>query len=401
MKTNRRKLFKRSRLLAAGAAFVIVSVSAGCTALHDARDQTPWKFVSMPDFINFDVDYPNPNWDDTLHFVLQAVKNENPDFLIVGGDMVAGIWHYEDANHLRRMADRYYSAWIRRMQDHDLKFYVAVGDHELGDNWWRTDKKRRMFPHFEAAFRRHFQMPENGPPHMKGLAYSVRHKGTLFVMIDPFEQKQDGSVEVSVSSKQLEWVKQTLRDNTDVQHRIFVGHTPILPKFRARRSSEIQLPGGETTPLWHVMKENHVDLYLTGEVHDISIQHKDGILQVITGSTPVLVPDFSYTLVTVYPNRILLEIKRIETIIEEPDQTQMTDAIRRDLEAIEARHLPKKMEKREKWRYWLSKCVIRLSDESMKTGFVTEGSMEIDKADSRREFKNRAGVFQTRFTDLD
>jgi hypothetical protein len=260
-----------------------------------------------------------------------------------------------------------------------------------------------MFPHFEAAFRKHFQMPENGPPHMKGLAYSLCHKGTLFIMIDPFEQQGDRPLnEASVTGRQLEWVRRTLEQNADVQHTIVVGHTPILPGFRFRSSSRIQLAGDEASPLWGLMKEHAVDLYLAGEVHDISIQQKDGILQVITGSTPVLVPDFSYTLVTLHPDRIRLEIKRIETIIEQPDQTKLTDQIRQDLKQIEALPaLTKKEKQREIWRYWLNKCVIRLSEESKKAGFVTVGTMEIRKADGSPEFMNRQGVFQTVFADLD
>ena len=175
MRTDRRGLLKWPGLPAVGVTLAFAFAIDGCTAPNDAATQAPWKFVSMPDFINFDVDYPDPKWDDALHFVLQAVKNEDPDFLIVGGDMVSGHWYLEDVDYLQRMANRYYSGWIQRMQDHDLKFYVAVGDHELGDNWWKTEKKRQMFPHFEAAFRSHFRMPENGPSHMKGLAYSLRH----------------------------------------------------------------------------------------------------------------------------------------------------------------------------------------------------------------------------------
>ena len=95
-----------------------------------------------------------------------------------------------------------------------------------------------------------------------------------------------------------------------------------------------------------------------------------------------------------------IEIKRIETIIDEPDRTKITDAIRRDLQEIDSRNLRKKVKNREKFRYWARKRVIRLSEETKKQGFVTMGRMEIKKTGSARELKNREGVFETRFTDL-
>ena len=52
-----------------------------------------------------------------------------------------------DVNYLYQQADLYYTGWMKRMKDYGIKVYVSVGDHELGDNWWKTDIKQKFFPH--------------------------------------------------------------------------------------------------------------------------------------------------------------------------------------------------------------------------------------------------------------
>jgi hypothetical protein len=136
------------------------------------KDSGEWTFVSIPDFLNVDVRYPEPKWDDALNFILSSIKNEDPDFVLVAGDMVMGRW-WRGQEQIKYMADIYYQGWIQRMEAHDLDYYVSVGDHELGDNPWipqgRSPRKRmgswdvsplEDFNFFEAMFIQHFQMPK-------------------------------------------------------------------------------------------------------------------------------------------------------------------------------------------------------------------------------------------------
>ena len=50
----------------------------------------------MPDFINVDCNYPQEGWEDALSYILESIKKEDPDFLIVAGDMVMGEWDGPD-----------------------------------------------------------------------------------------------------------------------------------------------------------------------------------------------------------------------------------------------------------------------------------------------------------------
>ena len=72
--------------------FVEMTAFNPCFGQPPDKSKELWKFVSIPDFLNVDVKYPEPKWDDALDYVLNCVKAENPDFVLVAGDMVMGRW---------------------------------------------------------------------------------------------------------------------------------------------------------------------------------------------------------------------------------------------------------------------------------------------------------------------
>ncbi len=52
-----------------------------------------------------------------------------------------GRW-FKNPEHLNKMVAKYSTAWKKRMEYHGLKYYVAVGDHEIGDDPWNGWKKK-------------------------------------------------------------------------------------------------------------------------------------------------------------------------------------------------------------------------------------------------------------------
>ncbi|MCM8532004.1 MAG: hypothetical protein NE330_12640, partial [Lentisphaeraceae bacterium] len=136
--------------------------------LHTTHSEE-WTFVSIPDFLNFDIDYPQKGWEDSLSYILKSMKEEKPEFAMVAGDLVMGHWGTTE-KEINKWADKYYPPWLQRFKDHDLKVYTAIGDHEIGDNPWR-DSRATAVPFYKTAFRKHMAMPQNGPEHMKGTAF--------------------------------------------------------------------------------------------------------------------------------------------------------------------------------------------------------------------------------------
>lgn len=337
-----------------------------------------WTVVSIPDFLNVDTDYPQEGWEGALGYVLDKIKAEDPDFVLVAGDLVMGHWDRGDKG-IDHWADRYYPAWKQRMKDHDLPWYAAIGDHEVSDNPW-PPPKAELVPQFKNAFRKHLAMPLNGPEQMKGTAYSFVHKNTLFVSLDVFEPNRPGEAgyvnrkrgsqggyEPKVTGEQLKWLEATLKANSNVDHTIVMGHTPILTPVRRWSSSGLTLLGGETSGVWKLMKRHKVDVYLCGEVHDITCKEDGGIEHIAHGALFGYNDKVNYLVMTIAPERIDLELKRLDIVLD--GQKLWQTGTNRPQETV------------------------RVTPEARKQGFQSVGAMTIDKATETKRLIDKTGLF--------
>jgi len=335
-------------------------------SLDNRRAAETWTFVSMPDFLNVDTTYPQPGWEDAIDYVLKAVKAENPDFVLVAGDLLMGRWWSEEK--IAKYAKVYYPAWIKRMNAHGLKFYTAIGDHELGDNPWPPDRAK-LVPFFKAAFRNYMKMPLNGPGHMKGTAFHFKHKNALFVAVDVFEKgkSSQGQIAPQVTGKQLKWLEDTLAANRSVDHVVVMGHTPILGPVRRRSSSGLMLLGGRQSPLWQSMSKRGVDLYLCGEVHAMTCTERDGVQQIAHGGLFGYNPKVNYMVAKVSPGKMELQLKELDIVCKGPKLWQ------------EGRNRPRE--------------TVIITEEIRKRGYIGVGKMTIDKTSGKRTSRDKAGYF--------
>ena len=107
--------------------FLLLLVSCSRLPVATSDPEKPaeaWTFVSMPDFLNFDIEYPQEGWEDALGFILDSIKQEDPAFVMVAGDLVMGHWG-TTKEEIDYWADRYYPPWIQRFRDHELKVYAG------------------------------------------------------------------------------------------------------------------------------------------------------------------------------------------------------------------------------------------------------------------------------------
>ena len=275
----------------------------------------PWRFVSIPDFVNVDLSYPQPGWEETPDYVLKAIKAENPQFVLVAGDLVMGRW--PDKESIEKYAAIYYPAWVKRMQDHGLEFYAGIGDHEIGDNPW-PDEKAALVPYFKRQFQKYLKMPLDGPLRMKGTAFWFIHEDALFISVDVFEKGAgpQGGIVCKVTGPQLEWLEQVIAENPGVRHVIVMGHTPIIGPVAKESSSGLILEGGEESPLWQALKKRGVSLYLCGEVHAITCRQAGGVLQIAHGGLFGYNLKVNYLVATVFADRIELQLKELSIVNE-------------------------------------------------------------------------------------
>ena len=359
--------------------FLLLSVLSMYSLLIIGQTNTEnkWRFVSMPDFLNVDTDFPQKGWEETLSFVLESVKDENPDFLVVPGDLVMGHWHGEKdrpgEKGIHYFADRYYTAWKARMNAHGLKYYTAIGDHELGDNPWAYDGALKNVEAYKEEFKNHMKMPLNGPDHMKGTAFYWRHKNVLFISVDVFEEGESsqGRIKSGVTGKQLEWLERVMKENSDVDHIIVMGHDPVLGPVRKWSSSGMMVEEGRESQFWQTMAKYNVVLYLCGEVHAITCTERDGIQQVAHGGLFGYNPRVNYMVIDVFPDKLELTIKELD-IIPEGDFLWQAGT-NRPLEKIS------------------------IDPEVKEKGYIPVGTLTIETSGSQHEFKNGKGYFLKKY----
>jgi hypothetical protein len=338
--------------------------------------------------MNNDATYRDPRWTGVFEdgsigladFALDAIAAEEPDFVLIAGDLVNGKWGQIDAPLAERealvqeMGERFMGGMLREFADRQLKVYAAVGDHEVGDNPWSA-AKLELVPAYKSNFISHLQMPDNGPEEYRGTTYSLRHENVELFVVDLFEV-QDGEMRIGATGVQIAWLERAMAEST-ADFKLVVGHTPILPGFRARSSSDLEVTDGPESELWDAIVEGDADIYLCGEVHDISFQRRDGVLQLITGTQASNVSEFNYLIATVFPDRIDFEIKSIETTLEGPRDASL-DPYGRD-------------------KY--TQRIVKVSPEQQAGGWQTVGTMTLRSTAWGRMFDEREGFFLSRWEE--
>ncbi|MCK5270209.1 MAG: ThuA domain-containing protein, partial [Sedimentisphaerales bacterium] len=281
---------------------------------NGVQSTVTWKFVSMPYFLNADIAYPQPGWEDTLDYVLKSIKAEGPEFVLVAGGLVMGRW--PDKDSIKKYAAIYYPAWIKRMNDHGLAFYTAIGENEIGGSPW-DGEKAKLVPTLKKRFQKYMKMPFNGPRRMKGTAFWFIHENILFIAVDVFEKGDQGrgAIVPKVTGKQLEWFNEVISNNPGLEHIVVMGHTPIHGPTKTHGSGGLlMLEKGRESPLWQAMKKHGVDIYLCGDTNAITCTQEDGILQIAHGSLFGYSPRVNYLVATVSRNKIELELKEIDIV---------------------------------------------------------------------------------------
>jgi hypothetical protein len=333
-----------------------------------------YRFTSAPDFLNQDVadltadgrkqfidrrtgevaNSTNAEYDAALEHVITEMASHGTDDVLVAGDLVEGRWGRDDSRTgvfgpvrtqaqqlraYRRAAAVYYPAYRQRFEDHGLTTYPALGDHEIGDDPWRTDVstwvdfKRRHVPEFKRIYARAMLSDETGAHRFddrptgqaRHTAYAVRlDPDVLLVTIDVFERR-GGDVHMSVDRQQLTWLARVLRraKRADVPWVMVQGHVPMSDHVRTRNSSNLVYERGTRSALWRTMVAGGVDVYLSGEVHDQTVHQRDGILEVSHGSL-LYRGEASYVVGQATADRLVLENRQFRGTIGFDDRLWTT-----------------------------------------------------------------------------
>jgi len=355
--------------------------------------------------------------------LLEALAAENADFFAVSGDMLYTRWPKSSqlaspgaAQHIRDQGDIYYDAWIDMVQTFSgfglSDVYTIVGDHEIGDNDWGASK-RPLIPTYKEVYVDKLGNEAtvaqgayvDAPAAFSGRTFAVKRDNVLVIGLDQLETfnsagaftqiaNQIASVKIDVTGAQLQWLDNTLTladSDPTIDHVFVMAHAPIAGQdaVKVGHSSGLKNATDETGPLWQTLAAHDVDVFLPGEVHDISIQMADDVLQAITGTNifqPTRQPsdnsigfnlnapaisEQNYLVVEVYEDRIDLTIKQIETRIW-GNQGLANDPVNDE---------PYKNRE------------ARVAVATAAAGFQAVGTLTIDKSSGRPVYRDRTGLF--------
>ena len=294
------------------------------------KPETPeFRLLSAPDFTNSDIadltrgdaDFDpatdtngiNDSYRRALDTVLDDWASKKPDDIAIPGDLVDGHWGVDPGglqvfgpvatNRQRKAAvvragDLYYSQWASRFRSHGLdNVHPAIGDHEHGDNFWPA-WKRDLVPTYRDVWAKHFTAKPNGEPRFAVRPRGSVHESTAYawrprpdvqmISLDEFSVRDD-KMQLEVGQRQQAWLVQVLKKARadGVRWTLVQGHLPILGPVREGLSSGLQYKGGQHSKLWQTFKKYGVDVYLCGEVHDVTAIERDGVLQLSHGGFPV------------------------------------------------------------------------------------------------------------------
>lgn len=430
------------------------------TTGEETRDVVITRIVSVPDFINMDLQYRDPRLFDlssdaqatlveeidaagpqalinpnVANFIgttengyrgasqvlLEALGAEAADCFVVAGDLLYTRWpkrsnlgERTNEQFIREQADIYYDGWVQNVREfagYDIarqQVFAAVGDHEVGDNSWPAEL-RELFPVFREIFTDKVGGPVtqddgayvSAPQGLEGRTYAVQKGNVLILAVDQLAEITTTTGPLDVVGTQLEWLDTTLataQRDPSIDHTIVLGHLPIAYRDRVAIgvSSGLLNDTDEQGPLWQTLVEHEVDLYLPGEVHAISMQHSQGVLQVVTGtnifqpsgdgaagSIPFVVgggvdSEENYLVIDSYADRLELRLEQIDTKIF-GDRGMSFDPVN------DEPYLNRE---------------ARVLASVAEDGFRTVGTLSLDTSMSSPEVTEQTGLFESMFFDV-
>lgn len=326
-----------------------------------ASVSTSYDMIAMPDFLNQDLgdvsgspyykagmpNSINDSYRNATKFVMDHVEAEGIQDVSIAGDFVEGHWGHDRAgtgvfgptnNYTQKVAAyklaaaTYYPQTKQLVTDRGLRLFPSIGDHEIWDNNWYRQKQtgypfsikamsmmknqytRYMMKEPGGSMPAHFSnRPTTGPARNTAWAYRPDPEVQL-VSLDMF-QKKNGTVHGSLDVAQRNWMEQVLKKaNRDgVDWIIVQGHLPILQPVRYRSSSHMYFEKGSNSGLWKILKQQKIDLYLSGEVHDTTLRRKDGITQLSNGGL-LYTGHANYAVLNIRGNTLNITVKEFSGV---------------------------------------------------------------------------------------
>ncbi len=268
--------------------FLLLLASCAHNPGSHAQEQIPpWKFAVLSDtqgsrMAESRKPYINER---ILTIIVRDIVLEQPDFVLVAGDLVNGWLHNGGTDYPTQFEE-----WKKIMQpvyEAGIRVYPIRGNHEDGPERFAlpplparleppADTQRALKEAFQQAFDQDY-IPHNGPSGEEGLTYSFRHKNALIIGIDVFTNHQHKVNQA--------WLDAQLSSKTEA-HLFVYGHEPA---FGAGHIDNLAFFPQERDQFWNSISNAGGRVYFCGHDHmynRAAIADKTGnvVRQIVSGT---------------------------------------------------------------------------------------------------------------------
>ena len=200
------------------------------------------------------------------------IKRWEPHAIITAGDHIAGQSLSLDEENIRAMWKAFEENIGSPLHELGIPLGITMGNHDAS--------RSGTFDHERKITKEYW----TGRPHLLKMADSKNYPFYYsFSVNDLFVISWDASYSI-ISDSERRWVQEQLKSDAarNASRRILTGHLPLYPVAEGRnRRGEILEDADE---LFEILRDNELDIYISGHHHAYYPAIKDGVLLLSSGA---------------------------------------------------------------------------------------------------------------------
>ncbi|HEY1010649.1 MAG TPA: metallophosphoesterase, partial [Daejeonella sp.] len=249
----------------------VVTVSSILTFSFSNNDQTPDRKESRDKHLKICVisdlnsSYGSVLYSEDVSAVVKHLSIIKPDIVVCGGDMVAGQKASLTEQNIAAMWQSFNETILKPVSKLNIPFGFTVGNHDASPSY---DTDRMLAAEFwkqnRALTRLNFVDSTHFP-----FYFSYIENNVFFISWDAAGSK--------IKPEVFEWIRRQLNGKIAkrARLRILLGHLPLFPVVESKNKPGEVISNADSTLT--LLKENGVDLYISGHQHAFFPGQKKGV----------------------------------------------------------------------------------------------------------------------------
>lgn len=260
----------RKNLFRAGYIIVFCTILAVSCTSKTTEKSSNFTFAFLTDI---HVEY-GKNADKGFMAAIKHVNSMDPDFVVMGGDLIA-----DALGQTEETATSRYELYTQLRKDFKSTVYDALGNHEEFGIYTKSgiDRDHELYGHkmYEKFIRDRY--------------YAFTEKGWKFYTLDPVEETPDRQYVGGVDSVQLDWIRKDLETVDPKTPIVITTHIPLLTSFAQIRGGGLAqnsrgLVVGNSKEVLEAFEGHNLKLVLQGHLHIVEEAYINDITFITGGA---------------------------------------------------------------------------------------------------------------------